>query len=44
MSINAPPMLTGNNLHVNGAIHVDINKPEDVLYFNNGGEIIGNQK
>ena len=43
MSVNAPPMITDNKLHVNGAIWIDLNDPKDHLYFNNDGQIIGEQ-
>gem|GEM_PF-3002672 len=43
MSVNAPPMITNNKLHVNGAIFVDLKDPKDSLYFNNDGNIIGVQ-
>ena len=43
MSVNAPPMITNNKLHVNGAIYVDLTNPADSLYFNNEGEIIGSK-
>ena len=43
MSVNAPPMITDDKLHVNGAIWIDLKDPKDHLYFNNDGEIIGGQ-
>ena len=43
MSINAPPMITNNKLHVNGAIYIDITNPSDTLYFNNDGQPIGSK-